>query len=178
MMTKRFQIRPKFRTLGILAAVLFATGALNVATTTPSLAQDAAFGRGVWLSEANCADCHGWLGDGIPEDPRAPKGANLRETVLTEDQIIEVILCGRPGTGMPHFDARAYTDARCYNLTAAQIGDAVPPRADITLTRRHATGLALFILSEFAGKGAPTREDCQSLLGQDNPRCAALPPRA
>lgn len=175
-MTKRFRIRLSLPTFRRVAAGLLAALALSLVASTPSLAQDAAFGRSVWLSEANCADCHGWMGNGIPEDPRSPKGANLRETVLTQDQLIEVILCGRPGTAMPHFDARAYTDARCYDLTAAQLGDAVPPRADLTLTRRHATGLAMFILSEFAGKGEPTREACQSLLGAENARCAVLPP--
>jgi mono/diheme cytochrome c family protein len=172
-MQARARTRRKF---AVLTSGLLVAGVLTV-FSTPGFAQDAAFGRGVWLSEANCADCHGWLANGIPEDPRSPKGANLRETVLTQDQLIEVILCGRPGTAMPHFDARAYTDARCYDLTAAQLGDAKPAQSDIALTRRHAVGLAMFILSEFAGKGEPTFEDCTSLLGEGNARCTLLPHR-
>ena len=73
----------------------------------PALAQDATFGKNVWLSQANCADCHGWFGDGNAEDPRSPRGANLRETELDKDSLIEIILCGIPGTSMPHFDIKA-----------------------------------------------------------------------
>ncbi len=156
-------------------AAAMAGVAFAAAIATQASGQDAGFGRIVWLNEANCADCHGWLADGIPEDPRAPKGMNLRETVLDQDQLIEVILCGRPGTAMPHFDRRAYEDDRCYGLTRAALGDATPPTADFSLTRRHAGGLAAFILSEFVGKGPPTPEQCRALLGAENTRCAEMP---
>lgn len=156
----------------ILAAIAF-----SAAAAQPATAQDVSFGRDVWLKQANCADCHGWLATGIPEDPRAPKGANLRETTLTAAQISEVILCGRPGTGMPHFDQRAYTDARCYGQTKAQLGDAAPPQGVVALTKRHADSLAAFILAEFAGKGPPSREECITVLGTATPRCGNLPPR-
>jgi hypothetical protein len=146
-----------------------------VVQSAPALAQDAGFGREVWLRQANCSECHGWLANGIAEDPRAPKGADLRQTALNQDQIIEVILCGRPGTGMPHYDMRAFTDDRCYGSTKEQLGDQTPPQASMPLTRRHATGLAAFILDEFAGKGPPTFEDCESLLGAGNARCTAYP---
>ncbi|MCC6982345.1 MAG: hypothetical protein IT535_03655 [Bauldia sp.] len=168
-MVKGLSFVGRLASAGLLAALGWTLG------QAPAYAQDAAFGRDVWLSQANCADCHGWLADGQPEDPRAPRGANLRDTVLTEEQLVEVILCGRPGTGMPHFDPRAYTDARCYGLTREQLGDATPGASDQTLTNRHAVGLARFILADFAGKGPPTSEDCTALLGEGNARCAALP---
>lgn len=152
-------------------------GTLVACLALPASAQDAKFGRDVWLTQANCADCHGWLAVGIPEDPRAPKGANLREATLTAAQISEVILCGRPGSGMPYFDQRAYTDARCFGQTKAQLGDAIPPQGGVALTKRHADSLAAFILSEFAGKGPPTQEDCVGLLGAASPRCGNLPKR-
>jgi mono/diheme cytochrome c family protein len=155
--------------VGGLAALFFS------AATGAASAQDANFGRQVWLTQANCADCHGWLADGINEDPRSPKGANLRETVLDAAQLAEVILCGRPGTGMPHFDARAYTDDRCYGLTAAAIGNAIPPAGAQALTARHARGLAAFILAEFVGKGAPTNGECVALLGEASQNCAKYP---
>ncbi len=146
-----------------------------VAIVLPAHAQDAAFGRSVWLTQANCSDCHGWFGNGFGEDPRSPKGANLRETTLDAAGIAEVILCGRPGTQMPHFDPRAYTDKRCYDVTRADLGDQVPPDAQTPLTRRHADGLAAFILAEFKGKGDPTQEECLALLGAQSSRCAAMP---
>jgi hypothetical protein len=160
-----------FRALGGAIAALCFLGAAGAAS-----AQDANFGRSVWLSQANCADCHGWLANGVNEDPRSFPGANLRETVLDAAQIAEVIMCGRPGTGMPHFDPRAYTDDRCYGLTAAAIGDAIPPAGAQELTARHARGLAAFILAEFAGKGDPTREECVALLGAESQNCNKYPP--
>ena len=52
---------------------------------------------------ADCQFCHGINGDGRG-DPRSPgRAANLRETRLNREQLIEVIACGRPGTEMPHF---------------------------------------------------------------------------
>ncbi len=159
-------------TIGAGFAVAFAAALLAM----PAAAQDASLGRGVWLGQANCADCHGWLGNGVPEDPRAPRGANLRNTTMDLATLSEVILCGIPGTGMPHFDPRAYTDTRCYGSTREQLGDATPFPADASLTKRLADGLAAFILAEFAGKGDPTQTDCTTLLGADNRRCALLPP--
>jgi hypothetical protein len=141
---------------------------------SPANAQDAEFGKDVWLGQANCADCHGWFGDGNAEDPRSPRGANLRETSLDKELLIEVILCGIPGTSMPHFDSRAYTDDRCYGLTRADLDGSAPPTGSTALTRRHATGLANFILEYLVGKGEPTQEECVALLGPDSSRCSKL----
>lgn len=138
---------------------------LAALVAAPLAAQDAGFGKSVWVSQANCSDCHGWMGDGNNEDPRSPRGANLRETKLTAEQIAEVVLCGRPGTTMPFFDPRAYTDKRCYGVDRAALGDQVPDNGGVALTRRHADGLAAFILAEFAGKGAPTQASCAAILG-------------
>ena len=149
--------------------------AFSMTATAPAGAQDASFGRDVWRSQANCSDCHGSMGDGNADDPRSPQGADLRETGLDEAGLIDVILCGLPGTAMPYFDHRAYTDDRCYGMTKADAGDLMPPKGAAALTRRHATGLARFILEEFVGKGPPTAEQCRSLLGPDSPRCSTLP---
>lgn len=153
------------------AVALFFT----MTVAAPAAAQDANFGRGVWLTQANCSACHGWFGDGNNEDPRAPRGANLRETSLDADALTEVILCGLPGTSMPHFDPKAYTDDRCYGLTSADLGDSTPPISDMPLTKRHARGLAQFILEEIAGRGEITAGECRDLLGADSSRCAQFP---
>jgi len=115
------------------------------------------------------------MGNGQANDPRSPQGANLRETGLDEDALVEIILCGIPGTAMPHFDHKGYTDDRCYGQTRADLGDATPPKSAMPLTKRHATGLARFILAEFANKGEPTAEQCRALLGSDSPRCSNYP---
>ena len=56
---------------------------------------------------------------------------SLRKTQLTRDQIRMTIQCGRPGTPMPYFDRFAYTDKRCYGMTAKDLGDNMPQRAGI-----------------------------------------------
>jgi len=153
------------------AIFLAVAGAVWCGSAIPASAQDVGLGRDAWLHVANCSECHGWMGDGAQEDPRAPRGANLRETKLNAEQIAEVILCGRPGTPMPAFDQRAYTDARCYGMAAGQLGNAEPTISQIPLTKRHAQALAAFILAEFTGKGAPTLETCTALLGAAAARC-------
>jgi cytochrome c553 len=86
-------------------------------------AQDTSFGQRLFQDKADCQFCHGIDGDGRG-DPRSPgRAANLHETHLTRDQLIEVIACGRPGTEMPHFDKYAYDDTDCYGLKGKNLGN-------------------------------------------------------
>ena len=63
----------------------------------------------------NCMGCHKWHGDGGPGYGGA--ALSLRESGLDRDQLITIIACGRPGTNMPYFSKKAYTDDKCYGLT-------------------------------------------------------------
>ena len=56
------------------------------------------------------------------------------ERSLPATRFCMTIQCGRPGTPMPHFDRFAYTDKRCYDMTAKDLGDSVPDRAAVTLS--------------------------------------------
>jgi cytochrome c553 len=164
------------RQLAAAGAAVLLTAGVVAGFAAFAVAQNADMGRNVWLALANCSDCHGWSGNGIPDEPRSSKGANLRETNLNQEQLAEVILCGRPVTAMPHYDPRAYTDDRCYGLTAVDLGGDKPPKADVALVRRHAVALAMFILEEFAGKGPATLEECMALMGENSIRCDLLRP--
>src|SRR5262245_43141166 len=94
-----------------LRAAAVALGAtIACVAALPASAQQVDLGFRTYKMKVECGRCHGWAGDGVQDDPRAPKGANLRKTTLDRDGLIEVIKCGRPGTEMPHFDERAYTD--------------------------------------------------------------------
>ena len=44
-------------------------------------------------------------------------GVSLRNINLTLNEIINVIKCGRPGTGMPYFLRKAYKEEKCYDTT-------------------------------------------------------------
>ena len=54
---------------------------------------------------------------------------------------------------MPHFDKYAYEDKGCYGLSAAELGQNIPPDPHSTsLTKREIAVLADFILATFVGK--------------------------
>jgi hypothetical protein len=62
---------------------------------------------------ANCMGGHKWHGHG--GSGYGGDALSLRNTELTREQIIEVIRCGRPGTGMPFHLRGAYAEP-CYDL--------------------------------------------------------------
>ena len=157
------------------AALILAVGVAWMGQPGPAAAQDLSYGKQIYRGKINCPQCHGWAGDGRPEDPRAPKGANLRETALDESALKEVIKCGLIGTSMPHFDRLAYTDTRCYGVTAADLGNDKPPQGTQTLILREVNGLVAYLLAKVLGAGAPTREQCIEFFDEEVPRCAELP---
>ena len=120
---------------------------------SPALAQDVSFGERLYRDKADCQFCHGPNGDGRG-DPRSPgRAANLRETMLTRAQLIEVIGCGRPGTEMPHFDKYAYEDSNCYGLGGKDLGnDAARDPHSTPLTKREIEATADYIIKTFVGK--------------------------
>ena len=116
-------------------------------------AQDVSFGERLFHDKADCQFCHGINGDGRG-DPRSPgAAANLHETRLDREQLIEVIACGRPGTEMPHFDKYAYEDTDCYGLKGKNLGaDALHYPHSTPLTRREIEAIAEYIFTTFVGK--------------------------
>ena len=142
---------------------------------------DFAYGRRLFLQKAQCQYCHGWAGDGAGEPQSNGGGANLRESKLTRDQLVEVILCGRPATPMPRFDEDAYSDDRCYGVTEKDLTEkglgaqvpSLPPGG--TLRKREAEAVADYLLAKVIGRGAVTREECEEVFGADARACAADP---
>src|SRR5437867_9016971 len=125
----------------------------------PLVAQSAddAYGRRLYLDKAQCSFCHGWAADGAGEPQSNGGAADLRQTQLNRDQLVEVIMCGRPGTPMPRYDELAYTDKRCYDVTEATIGalvPALPPGS--TLQKREAEAIADYLLAKVVGRGPVT----------------------
>jgi mono/diheme cytochrome c family protein len=91
------------------------TAAAVLLQATAARAQDDAkvrAGLELWRG-SGCVDCHGPFADGERDDDDYPMGANLRTTRLDAASITLTIRCGRPGTGMPAFDAGAYTAHAC-----------------------------------------------------------------
>jgi Cytochrome C oxidase, cbb3-type, subunit III len=134
----------------------------------PAGADDFSFGRRIFQDKAQCVFCHGWAGDGAGAPQSSGGAANLRETKLTRDQMIEVISCGRPSTAMPRFDDQAYAEKRCYGgVTEAALGQDLPslPPGSL-LQRREIEALADFLEAKIINHGPVTRDECLEAFGE------------
>lgn len=150
-------------------------GALAAGCVTAGAQDDFSYARRLYLDKAQCSYCHGWAGDGAGEGQSNGGAANLRQTRLNREQLVMTILCGRPGTAMPHFDESAYTDKRC-GATSADLGSrtpALPPGS--TLQPREAEAIADYVLAKLAGRGAPTRAECEESFGKGARLCGEFP---
>jgi mono/diheme cytochrome c family protein len=146
---------------------------LVVGSATAGAQEDFSYARRLYLDKAQCSYCHGWAGDGAGEGQSNGGAANLRQTRLNRAQLVMTIMCGRPGTAMPHFDEAAYSDKRCYGTTEAELGKntpALPPGS--TLQAREAEAIADYVLAKFAGRGAATRAECEESFGTGARACA------
>ena len=147
-----------------------------VGSATASAQEDFSYARRLYLDKAQCSYCHGWAGDGAGEGQSNGGAANLRQTRLNRAQLVMAIMCGRPGTAMPHFDESAYSDKRCYGTTAAELGKhtpALPPGS--TLQAREAEAVADYLLAKFIGRGAVTRAECEESFGKGAHACGEYP---
>lgn len=136
----------------MLAAAVALSGGMMALPATPANAQMTG-GERIYFEKGGCNQCHGKNGDGVGDDARE-HGANLRETGLDKEGLIEIISCGIPGGNMPYFEKFSYTDDRCYGMTEADIG-ADKPQVPIAsfLAKRDISAVADYILETFAGKG-------------------------
>jgi mono/diheme cytochrome c family protein len=170
------------RTMQIMShprdTVLIAAAAL-IATITALSAQPSdptSYGRRLYHDKAQCSYCHGWAADGAGEPQSNGGAANIRQSFLNRDQLIEVIMCGRPGTPMPHYDDLAYTDKRCYGVTEAELGAQRPsPPPSTTLQKREVEAIADYLLAKVIGRGAVTREECEEMFGPGARSCGQYP---
>src|SRR5215468_7650812 len=115
----------------IIAFVVVATAAMTTTAATQS-ADSTEPGKAVF-KRANCFGCHKWHGNG--GGGYGGDALSLRKTELSREQIIEIVECGRPGTGMPFFMRGAYDSAKCYDMSRQDVGAQIPPEANIFLRR-------------------------------------------
>jgi mono/diheme cytochrome c family protein len=152
---------------------------LVLALVMPSAAQtsgDISLGKRLYQAKATCGHCHGWAGNGAG-DPLSPgKAANLRETKLGHDQLVETIRCGVVGgTAMPHFDKFAWTEGKdCFGMTGAEVGDKKPPGPTAELSKREIEAIVAYLEAKVIGKGPPTVADCEEFFGAGSPLCQQM----
>jgi mono/diheme cytochrome c family protein len=159
-------------TTAVVALAVGSALAFSAAAQTPA-AGDIGLGKRLYQDKATCGFCHGWSGDGAG-DPQSPgKAANLRESKLDHDQLVEVIRCGVPGgTAMPHFDKFAWTKGEeCFGMTEADVGDKKPPNPTAGLQKREIEAIVAYLEAKIVGKGPPTVADCEEYFGQGSGRC-------
>jgi hypothetical protein len=139
--------------IAILAALLSHGAATLAQDDTRTRA-----GLEIWRS-SGCVDCHGPFADGERDDDDYPMGANLRTTRLDAAGIRLTIMCGRPGTGMPSFDAGAYRIRACYGRPLGNVPDNLQPTPR-TLSLDEIDALVAYLQARVVGKGKVTRAEC------------------
>ena len=149
---------------------------LVLALVMPAAAQtsgDISMGKRLYQAKATCGFCHGWAGDGAGDPLSEGKAANLRETKLDHDQLVEIIRCGVPGgTAMPHFDKFAWTEGEdCFGMSEAEVGDKKPPAPTVWLQKREIEAIVAYLEAKVVDKGPPTVADCEEYFGQGSGRC-------
>src|SRR4030081_2406055 len=164
---------PHPRSTALVAAAALA------ATMTALAAQPAdpaAYGRRLYHHKAQCSFWHGGAADGAGEPQSNGGAANLRQSFLNREQLIEVIRCGRPGTPIPQHDQLAYPDKRCYGVAEADPGAQRPaPPPSTTLQKREIEAIADYLLAKVIGHRPVTREDCEEMFGQGARSCGQYP---
>ena len=100
----------------LISSFIFCTNILGVNL------EEHKYGLNVY-KKGNCMGCHSWDGKGGGHGA----AVSLRNTELTINEIINVIKCGRPGTGMPYFLRKSYKEERCYDTTFEDYDESYRP---------------------------------------------------
>jgi len=119
--------------------------------------------------KANCIGCHKWHGGGGGSYGGA--ALSLRETILNREQLIEVIACGRPGTGMPAFHRKAYKGYDCFGMTWEELGEDKPPKPAKRLREPDLASVAAYVIERIKGKGEMTKAQCVDFWGEGAREC-------
>jgi mono/diheme cytochrome c family protein len=154
----------RFAAVGAVCFVVIAgAGRANAQSTSPDE------GLRIFKS-ANCVGCHKWSGEGGGGYGGA--AANLRQTMLSPEQIEETVRCGRPMTGMPHFEADAYADGHCYGVKQADLSDGkMPPAPDHPLRPAEIRMVATYVVMSIKGQGDPNLAQCLAFFGTGSRVC-------
>lgn len=133
--------------------------------------EDFKYGVSVY-KKANCMGCHSWHGKG---GGGYGAGVSLRITDLDRDSIIEIIKCGKPGTGMPYFSKKSYVKEKCYDTLLEDYNDENirPISSKRFINDRQVLALADFIIENFKNKEL-TKEYCENFFKKGSKVCEGL----
>jgi hypothetical protein len=161
--------RMKLGAITHFALLAFAVmhGSVALAQSTSS-SEPTDVGKAVF-KRANCFGCHKWHGNG--GGGYGGDALSLRKTELTREQMIETIICGRPGTGMPYFARGSYDTAKCYDMSRQDVGERIPPEGSTFLRPNDIEAVADYVLAQIKGKGEPNYAECVSFFGNTSRVC-------
>ena len=126
-----------------------------------------AYGLNVY-KKGNCMGCHSWHGKG---GGGYGAGVSLRNMELSLTEIVNVIKCGRPGTGMPYFYKKSYKIEKCYDTTFEDYDNSYRPISSKKfLNERQIEAVSLFIKELFQGKEL-TKEYCEFFFNKGSKVC-------
>jgi mono/diheme cytochrome c family protein len=153
----------------VLTCVVCVCTPVRIVDAQQAPARDAADEGKRVFKRANCAGCHKWHGNG--GGGYGGDALSLRKTVMTREQIIEVVRCGRPGTGMPFHLRGAYDAEPCYQLRREQLTGMMPPEAASFLRASEIEAVSDYVLAHVKGKGEPDYADCIAFFGEGSRVC-------
>jgi mono/diheme cytochrome c family protein len=163
---------------GIVAVVVTAYSETGAQAQAPGAADPADLAEGLRLyqQKADCRACHGWAADGVKGDNQMPDGPSLRDKKYTRQLLILTIKCGRPNTQMPAFDKFAYSDGRCFMMTAADLAKQPTrmPDPPATLQPREIELIADFLMTKVVGQGPMDHAKCVDFWGSEVDVCKDL----
>jgi mono/diheme cytochrome c family protein len=146
----------------LMPAVAFGQSAQGTASD-PTNAGKAVF------SKANCVGCHKWHGNG--GGGYGGDALSLRKTELTREQIIEIVGCGRPGTGMPFFMRGAYDQVKCFDMSRQDAGAQMPPEGGTFLRPKDIEAVADYVIAHIKGAGEPSYAECVTFFSSTSRVC-------
>ena len=112
--------------------------------------------------------CHSWHGKG---GGGYGAGVSLRNKELSLAEIVNVIKCGRPGTGMPYFYKKSYKNEKCYDTTFKDYDEAYRPiNSKRFLTIKQIEAVSTFVKELLQDKEL-TKEYCEFFFNEGSKVC-------
>ena len=121
--------------------------------------------------KSNCMGCHSWHGKG---GGGYGAGVSLRNMDLNLDEIINVVKCGRPGTGMPYFLRKAYKQEKCYDTTLEDYDASYRPvNSKKFLSSKQIEAVSIFVKEVLQDKKLD-KKYCEFFYNKDSKVCLNL----
>lgn len=152
----------------IVAGLLATLSGSTASAQDPGTHRQAGEGKQLY-QRANCVGCHKWHGDG--GGGYGGDALSLRKSALTREQIIEVLKCGRPGTGMPYHLRGAYEGDGCYGLKREDLGKDMPIEALAFLRPSEIEAVTDYVIAKVQHRGEPSYGDCEAFFGNGARTC-------